>query len=319
MVTAETLPGTRLALVGSRNGPPVGLNGSLEEFSLQDVLQILALGQKTGQLSLDSPAGTGTILFRAGRVVASWDEGAPSLATSLEVRRDAVLRRRIVASLERLARCRQGEFHFQVSAEPPQRIRGRDIAGETLPSGIDIVELLLEVACRQDEDARGSSDPAPRAPRSIAGSGSRLSVLLVDDEDLVRQLLARYLVEGGYRVVEAGDVESAVERGARLGAAGVRFVLVADLNMPASAGDSFRGGAEVVKRLARLRLRPPVVMMADGAVSSLGARPMRGVWSLVQKPGLSKLDPKEFEADMRALAGRMVEEVLPRVCGALPA
>ena len=41
--------------------------------------------------------------------------------------------------------------------------------------------------------------------------------------------------------------------------------------------------------------------------------------SLVQKPGLSKLDPEEFEADMRALAGRMVEEVLPRVCGAVPA
>ena len=60
-------------------------------------------------------------------------------------------------------------------------------------------------------------------------------------------------------------------------------------------------------------------MMADGAVSSLGARPLRGVWSLVQKPGLSKLDPEEFEADMRALAGRMVEEVLPRVCGAVPA
>jgi hypothetical protein len=74
-----------------------------------------------------------------------------------------------------------------------------------------------------------------------------------------------------------------------------------------------------VKRLAKLRLRPPVVMMADGAPRSLDAKPMRGVWSLVQKPGLSKLDPKEFEADMRALAGRMVEEVLPRVCGAVTA
>ena len=120
-------------------------------------------------------------------------------------------------------------------------------------------------------------------------------------------------------MVEAGDVESAVERGASLGEAGVRFVLVADLNMPASAGDSFRGGFEVVRRLAKLRLRPPVVMMADGAISSLGARPMRGVWSLVRKPGLSKLDPEEFEADMRALAGRMVQDVLPRVCGAVSA
>jgi CheY-like chemotaxis protein len=119
-------------------------------------------------------------------------------------------------------------------------------------------------------------------------------------------------------VVEAGDVESAVRTGASLGEAGVRFVLVADLDMPASDGDSFRGGIEVVKRLARLRLRPPVVIMADSASSSLHAIPMRGIWSVVLKPGLSKLDPREFEADMQALAGRMVEEVLPRVCGALP-
>lgn len=297
----------------------MGLNGSLQEFSIQDILQILALGQKTGHLSVDTPAGAGAIVFRAGRIIASFDGGSPSLETSLASRpecpRDAVIRRWIVASVDRLDRARQGEFHFQVSDDPPLRVQGRDIARETLQPGMDVVELLLEMACRQDEDARDSPD----RPVRTAGSPAAPSVLLVDDEDLVRRLLARYLVEGGYRVVEAGDVESAVERGASLGEAGVRFVLVADLNMPASAGDSFRGGFEVVKRLAKLRLRPPVVMMADGAISSLGAKPMRGVWSVVRKPGLAKLDPQEFEADMRALAGRMVRDVLPRICGAVPA
>ena len=301
----------------------MGLTGSLEEFSIQDILQILALGQKTGHLSLDTPAGAGAIVFRTGRIVASFDDGSPSLETSLaswpDCPRDAVIRRRIVASVDRHARTRQGEFHFQVFADPPQRIQGRDIARETLQSGMDIVELLLEMAWRQDEEARGSFDRPARPAGPRAGPGGELSVLLVDDEDLARRLLAGYLVEGGYRVVEADDVESAVERGASLGEAGVRFVLVADLNMPASAGDSFQGGFEVVRRLAKLRLRPPVVMMADGAISSLSAKPMRGVWSLVRKPGLSKLDPAEFEADMRALAGRMVQDVLPRVCGAVPA
>ncbi len=96
-------------------------------------------------------------------------------------------------------------------------------------------------------------------------------------------------------------------------------MLVTDLSMPATSGASFRGGFEVVKRLARLRLRPPVVLMADGASSSRRSWPKGGVSSVVLKPGLSKLDPEEFEADMRALAGRMVDEVLPRLCGALPA
>jgi hypothetical protein len=88
--------------------------------------------------------------------------------------------------------------------------------------------------------------------------------------------------------------------------------------MPASAGDSFGGGFEVVNRLARLRLRPPVVIMAERTSSFLNAIPRRGIWSVVLKPGLSKLHPEELEADIGALAGWMVQEVLPRVCGALP-
>ena len=302
----------------------MGLNGSLEDFSIQDVLQILALGQKTGHLSLDTPAGAGAIVFRAGRIVASFDRRQSLPGDEPRVLAQVPAGRRHTQADRGLPlpvgpHSTGGDSTSRSSADPPQRIQGRDIARETLRSGIDIVELLLEVAWRQDEEARDSLDRPIRTAGSLAGPGGEHSVLLVDDEDLVRRLLARYLVEGGYRVVEAGDVESAVERGASLGEAGVRFVLVADLNMPASGGDSFRGGFEVVRRLAKLRLRPPVVMMADGAISPLGAKPMRGVWSLVRKPGLSKLDPKEFEADLRALAGRMVEDVLPRVCGAVPA
>jgi CheY-like chemotaxis protein len=313
------------------------LNGSLDDFSIQEILQILSLGRKTGSLSLSTPSGGGAIIFSDGRIVACFDAGARPLdlpvASLPGCQRDEAVRARITASLDRLARCRQGEFHFHVSAQPPALIQGRDVAPEMLSRGLDVIELLLEVACRQDEEERDALSagetppagvaradaPAARRGESLAGPGEEPSVLLVDDEDLVRRLLARYLVEGGYPVVEAGDVESAVKRGAGLGRAGIRFVLVADLNMPASAGASFRGGFEVVRRLARLRLRPPVVIMADPASSSLRALPMRGVWSVVLKPGLSKLDPAEFEADMRALAGRIVQEVLPRVCGALPA
>jgi CheY-like chemotaxis protein len=179
-----------------------------------------------------------------------------------------------------------------------------------LSSGLDVVELLLEVAWRQDEEVRETPPGGVSSPFSPPRGRP---VLLVDDEEPVRGLLARCLTEAGYQVVEAGDVESAVRRGASLADAGIRFVLVADLNMPASAGNSFEGGVEVVRRLARLPQRPPVVVMADGAASSRRALPRRGVLSVVRKPHLSKLDPEEFEADLRAFAGRMVQEVLPRL------
>jgi CheY-like chemotaxis protein len=301
-------------------GVPLGLNGSLDEFSIQDILQILSLGRKTGILSLETPAGGAAILVREGRIVAVVDGGcppSPDLASLPGDERHEVVRRQMAASLGRLARCREGQFLFQGSAQLPHVVGGRTIAAETLHPGLDVVEVLLEISWKQDEAGRHSTPPPAPLAESPAEPGGGLSVLLVDDEEPVRHLLSRYLVEGGYQVVEAGDVDSAVRRGASLGEAGIRFVLVTDLNMP--DGDSFLGGCEVVKRLAMMHLRPPVVMMADGATSSLRKRQMRGVWYVVRKPGLSKLDPDEFEADLRALAGTMVREVLPRVRGALPA
>ena len=261
----------------------MGLNGSLEEFSIQDILQILALGQKTGHLSLDTPAGAGGIVFRAGRVIASFDGGCSSPETSLaswsECPRDAVLRRRIVASLARLARARQGEFHFQVSADPPQRIQGRDLARrDAPPQGIDIVELLLEMAWRQDEDASDSSVRPVRTAGSSGRGSSRSS------SSTTKTWFGGSSPATSSRAVTAWSRRVTWIGGGAGGQSGRGGGSLRSCRRPQHAGlgrDSFRGGFEVVKRLAKLRLRPPVVMMADGAVWSLDAKPMRGVWSLV--------------------------------------
>jgi hypothetical protein len=44
------------------------LEGSLDELSIPDVLQIVALVRKTGWLSIDTPTGGGAIVFCRGRV-----------------------------------------------------------------------------------------------------------------------------------------------------------------------------------------------------------------------------------------------------------
>jgi hypothetical protein len=71
--------------------------------------------------------------------------------------REEIIRRRITASLDRFARSRQGDFSFLVSPQPPRVIDGRDIAPETLDCGVDVLELLLELA-------GGDGQPAPVAP-----------------------------------------------------------------------------------------------------------------------------------------------------------
>jgi len=157
------------------------------------------------------------------------------------------------------------------------------------------------------EPAKASAAPAPAETRLV---------LLVDDEADVRQIIGRQFAAAGYRVAEAGDPEEAAKVAATLSTEGP-FVLVTDLGMPASGGASFHGGFEVVKRLWKMNLRPPVLMMTESLNQSLRLRARQmGVQSFVFKPTLSKLNPPQFETDLSAFAGSLASDVLPRLAEA---
>jgi CheY-like chemotaxis protein len=163
-------------------------------------------------------------------------------------------------------------------------------------------------------EAAPSSAPAPPPEAETS------TILLVDDEDEVRRVLAEHFARGGYNVVEAEDPDAAVKKAGRLGKASIPFLLVTDLGMPTSGGTSFQGGFEVVKRLWKMNLRPPVLLMAEALTPILQARARQmEIAHFVFKPGLSKLDPEQFEADLRAFATKILTDLLPRLGSAAPA
>ncbi len=178
--------------------------------------------------------------------------------------------------------------------------------------------LAFEPVAAAPRPTEPEAPPAPASPPAAA-TGSAPSaaapprtILLVDDEDDVRGIISGLFSMVGYDVVEAEDPDSAMKAASRLSKAGTPFLLLTDLGMPASGGASFHGGFEVVKRLWKMNLRPPVLMMTDSLSPSLQARARQmGISSFVFKPGLSKLDRKQFEADLRAFATRLVQDVLP--------
>jgi CheY-like chemotaxis protein len=163
----------------------------------------------------------------------------------------------------------------------------------------------------------GAAQPAPgAAPPSGATEPPPLArtILLVDDEPDVRQVLGRHFEAAGYEIIEAADPEEAAKLAGRLRSEAKLFVLVTDLGMPASGGASFQGGFEVVKRLWKMNLRPPVLMMTESLNQSLRLRARQmGVQSFVFKPTLSKLNPRQFEADLSAFADKLVRDVLPHL------
>jgi CheY-like chemotaxis protein len=359
----------------------LSLTGNLEDLPLLDILQIVSFSKKTGDLSIRTQEGEGGIVFRDGFVVAAftWDSVPldPRFGALPEAQRSGVIRSRIEIALEQLVRLREGQFSFNLNDAPPHALAGRDLGLETLSTGINPQELLLDLARGIDEDRRNSTaiveasfahpdeasgDPgANREEAAVAafvrnlgtapapeppGSGETMplpritglpppppapspeppsppevrTLLLVDDEADVRRVLADWFKEGGYEVVEAEDPESAVKLGGKLGKSGVPFLLVTDLGMPTSGGSSFHGGFEVVKRLWKMNLRPPVLMMTESLNPSLQLRAQQmGIRSFVFKPGLSKLNPRQFEADLLAFANKILVDILPRMGRTAPA
>ena len=85
------------------------------------------------------------------------------------------------------------------------------------------------------------------------------AVLIVEDDETLRTVLARSLRARGYDVVEAGSAEGAIE--ALAGGLRPRLVLL-DLNLPGATGWDFLRQADLVKAGS-----PPVVITSAAVVS----------------------------------------------------
>ena len=299
-----------------------------------EILQVVAFCQKTGHLTVRTPRGEAAVVFREGRVVAGhiWDVphlGPEELSLSPDAREETI-RRRITSTLLRLVRLREGEFGFNVSTEAPARLGERDLTAETLEEGINPEGLMLDLARQMDEDRRdtaaalGASFAAPEpgpAPEEELEElvledqpDRRPLVLLVDDEPDVRRLVGAQLVAHGFEVVAAADAAAARLAVTRLTAERRRYLVVTDLGIPSLGGNSFRGGFDVVRHANALEPRPRILLMVDRADEKLRSRARRlGASFLAFKPGLSKLDPLQYAADLRAFGDRLARDLLPRL------
>ena len=94
----------------------------------------------------------------------------------------------------------------------------------------------------------------------------RETILLVEDEAVVRRLFVKALTESGYRVLEAADGSEGLEVFGRHAAS--IDLLVTDLRMPTL------GGVELAERVRALRPSVKLVCMSgypSGDISHLGA------------------------------------------------
>src|SRR3954464_15695398 len=101
-------------------------------------------------------------------------------------------------------------------------------------------------------------------------------ILVVDDQEMIRDSLAGTLVREGHEVVASGDPTSAVER---LSGPARFDLLITDLKMPKMTG------IELLAEAKRLRPELPVVLMTAFATVNTAVEAMKlGAYDYIQKP-----------------------------------
>jgi DNA-binding NtrC family response regulator len=102
------------------------------------------------------------------------------------------------------------------------------------------------------------------------------TILLIDDSESIRQLLAQTLREGGHEVLTAADGKKATALLARREV----HLVVTDIYMP--EGD----GIEVLMALKRMKHRAPAIAMSSitGALGMLHSAKQLGAKITLQKP-----------------------------------
>src|SRR2546421_6132138 len=101
-------------------------------------------------------------------------------------------------------------------------------------------------------------------------------ILVVDDQEMMRDSLAATLAREGHEVVAAGDGQAGVSR---LSGGGKFDLLISDLKMPRMSGIELLGEAK------KVRPEMPVVLMTAFATVSTAVEAMKlGAYDYIQKP-----------------------------------
>jgi hypothetical protein len=140
-------------------------------------------------------------------------------------------------------------------------------------------------------EAEGALEEEPVQPRALAPGGE--TVMVVEDEPVVRRLTRTVLEESGYKVMEASDGAEALTLLARTN--GQVDLVLSDVVMP------HMGGKALDEALRRQRPELPLLFMSGYAGQEVADRGLLSPdASFIQKP----FSPQELVQRVRSLLDR---------------
>lgn len=153
---------------------------------------------------------------------------------------------------------------------------------------------------RRPNDSGGGQGPAARAVETSRTRRKRLRVLVVDDDEAVRESLKKVIRTAGFEVVAAADGREAMQQLH----SGPVSLLVLDLGLP------FESGWEVFERVTNEDPALPIIILT-GQANQIRMALAAGVGALVEKP----MDPVQLLHTMKALLAEPQKVRLRRASG----
>jgi two-component system, cell cycle sensor histidine kinase and response regulator CckA len=148
---------------------------------------------------------------------------------------------------------------------------GGDIVASAAPGGGTLVRVLLEGA-----GEAGDRQPEP-AVKPVSAEPGLTTILVVDDETAIRELVLKILRRHGYQVLEAANGEEALALCREH--SGAIDLLITDVMMPRM------GGPELVDRLRKQGISPKVLYVSGFTGDmNLSARNVPPGTAFVEKP-----------------------------------
>jgi CheY-like chemotaxis protein len=141
----------------------------------------------------------------------------------------------------------------------------RELASASTTDGPELLHSACMMA--QGGEAADSKEPVhgsprrlqPREARSRRGRRTQATVLVIDDEEPVRETLVELLSIHGYRVITAASVAEAEEAMQRLGVEGIHLVIT-DIHL--TPGRQVRAGYALAQRWRTQHPGLPIILMS---------------------------------------------------------
>ncbi len=177
-----------------------------------------------------------------------------------------------------------------------------------LPETHELPDIAFDRIAAEIEIPLNAPSPVALTPVAPPAATAQQVILIVDDEALIRQILARRMEEKGYKVLQADNAADAIRIVTELEQEKQNPWIISDLVMPTTVGNGYLGGLEIVEAIRRINSSIPIIVMNDFEDPKAQTRAFAlGVYQFHKKPNIHKPSMKDMEEVVSEFSNALIE------------